>query len=207
MLRVINPTPNTFTYADPDYVYTDQKTGILRNIWNIADKDALQFAEAAVTTRRTQEIRVHPIMIFSSETLFEIHHYLFQDIYEWAGQKRKVEISKDGNQFFPLNRFNTALSYIDGLISEYKRVKHNDKKLLSRKLTEILDSVNYLHPFREGNGRAQREFIRLLALEKGWKLNLNPPDNVSVYERYMEGTIFGNIELLENLIFECMKRY
>lgn len=198
--------PNSYTYADPDYIYTDPKTGILRNFWNIADKEALQFAEAAVTTRRTQELWVHPIMISSSETLFEIHHYLFQDIYEWAGQKRKVEISKDGNQFFPLNRFNTALSYIDGLISEYKRVKHNDKKLLSKKLAKILDSVNYLHPFREGNGRALREFIRLLALEKGWKLNLNPPDDVSVYEYYMEGTISGNIELLENLIFECLRR-
>lgn len=206
MLRVINPMPNSFTYADPDYVYTDPKTGILRNIWNIPDKDALQFAEAAVTTRRTQELWVHPIMISSSETLFEIHHYLFQDIYAWAGQKRKVEISKDGNQFFPLNRFNTALSYIDGLISEYKRVKDNDKKLLSRKLTKILDSVNFLHPFREGNGRAQREFLRLLALEKGWKLNLSPPDKVSVYEHYMKGTISGNIELLENLICKCISK-
>ena len=70
----------------------------------------------------------------------------------------------------------------------------------------ILDSVNYLHPFREGNGRTQREFLRLLALEKDWKLNLNPPDNVSVYERYMEGTISGDIDLLNELIFECLSR-
>jgi cell filamentation protein len=65
-----------------------------------------------------------------------------------------------------------------------------------------LDSVNYLHPFREGNGRAQREFIRLLAIEKGLILNLNPPDNISVYEKYMEGTINSDIETLYKLIFE-----
>jgi cell filamentation protein len=65
-----------------------------------------------------------------------------------------------------------------------------------------LDSVNYLHPFREGNGRAQREFIRLLAIEKGLILNLNPPDNISVYEKYMEGTIISDIETLYKLIFE-----
>ena len=111
-----------------------------------------------------------------------------------------------GKQFFPLYRSNTALSYLDELIAEYKRLETHHKKLVSRKLAEILDTVNYLHPFREGNGRTQREFLRLLALEKGWKLNLNPPDNVSVYERYIEGTISGDIELLENLIFECLSR-
>ena len=194
--------PNSYTCADPDYIYTDPQTGVLRNIGNIADKEALQFAEAGATARRTEELWANPIPISSSEALFQIHHYLFQDIYEWAGQKLKVEISKDGKQFFPLQRFNTVLSYIDGLIAEYKRLERDNKRLLSRKLAEILDFVNYLHPFREGNGRTQREFVRLLALEKGWKLNLNPPDNMPEYERYMEGTISGNIEILEKLIFE-----
>lgn len=117
-----------------------------------------------------------------------------------------VEISKGGKQFFPLYRFNTALSYIDELIAGYKRLEQHHKNLLSHKLAEILDAVNHLHPFREGNGRTQREFLRLLALEKGWKLNLNPPDNLSVYERYMEGTISGDIDLLDSLISECLRR-
>lgn len=197
---------NNYTYVDPDYMYTDPQTGVLRNIGHIADNDALQFAEAGATARRSQELWANPIQIIGSEALFSIHQYLFQDIYEWAGQKRTVEISKGGKQFFPLYRFNTALSYIDELIAEYKRLEPHHKKLLSRKLAEILDSVNYLHPFREGNGRTQREFLRLLALEKGWKLNLNPPDNVSIYERYMKGTISGDIDLLAELIFECLNR-
>lgn len=65
--------------------------------------------------------------------------------------------------------------------------------------------MNYLHPFREGNGRTQREFLRLLALEKGLKLNLNPPDNKSVYERYMKGTIESDVETLTKLILELIK--
>jgi cell filamentation protein len=65
-----------------------------------------------------------------------------------------------------------------------------------------LDNVNFLHPFREGNGRAQREFLRLLALEKGIKLNLNPPDNKSTYERYMHGTINSDLDTLTTLILE-----
>jgi cell filamentation protein len=113
---------------------------------------------------------------------------LFQDIYEWAGKPRKVEISKGGKPFFPLSHFRNAHMYIDGLIAEYRKIDKKDKISLSRKLAEILDNVNYLHPFREGNGRTQREFIRLLATEKGLSLNLNPPDNVDVYNRYMSGT-------------------
>ena len=73
-------------------------------------------------------------------------------------------------------------------------------------MAEILDNVNYLHPFREGNGRAQREFLRLLALEKGLTLNINPPDSKSVYERYMKGTIESDLKTLTELIFELIDR-
>jgi len=76
--------------------------------------------------------------------------------------------------------------------------------LLAEKLAEILDNVNYLHPFREGNGRTQREFVRLLALEKRLTLNLNPPDENSVYERYMRGTIESDLTILTELINELI---
>ena len=73
-------------------------------------------------------------------------------------------------------------------------------------MAEILDNVNYLHLFREGNGRAQREFLRLLALEKGLTLNINPPDSKSVYERYMKGTIESDLKTLTELIFELIDK-
>jgi cell filamentation protein len=71
-------------------------------------------------------------------------------------------------------------------------------------LAEILDNVNYLHPFREGNGRTQREFLRLIALEKKLILNLNPPHNISVYQKYMKGTIESDLATLTELIFELI---
>ena len=102
------------------------------------------------------------------------------------------------------SHFDNAFRYIDQLISEFKKIPKDNKKLLAEKLAEILDNVNYLHPFREGNGRTQREFLRLLALEKGLSLNLNPPDNKSVYERYMKGTIESDVKTLTELIFELI---
>ena len=87
----------------------------------------------------------------------------------------------------------------------YTIQKHHIDEL-AKKLAEILDNVNFLHPFREGNGRTQREFLRLLALEKDIKLNLNPPDNKSVYERYMHGTINSDVSTLSELILEQIEK-
>jgi cell filamentation protein len=92
------------------------------------------------------------------------------------------------------------------LLTEYRSIDKDDIEKLACKLAEILDAVNYFHPFREGNGRTQREFLRILAWEKGWKLNLNPPDNAEVYERYMTGTINADVEVLAKLICECLNK-
>lgn len=195
---------NSYKYIDPDFTYTDPKTGLLRNLQDITDPDVLLFVESGAVTKRLQELYEQPIKIKGIDSLVEIHKHLFQDIYAWAGKKRKVEISKDGTQFFPTSHFNNAFRHIDQLISEFKKIPNNSKIQLAEKLAEILDNVNYLHPFREGNGRTQREFLRLLALEKGLILNLNPPDNRSVYERYMKGTIESEVKTLTELIFELI---
>ncbi len=62
-----------------------------------------------------------------------------------------------------------------------------------------------MHPFREGNGRTQRAFLRILAGEKNLLLNLNPPDNKNIFEKYMKGTIESDIGILKNLILELIK--
>ncbi len=195
---------NSYKYIDPDYSYIDPKTGILRNLQDISDPEVLLFVESSAVTKRLLELYENPIKIKGIDSLFEIHRHLFQDIYIWAGEERVVEISKDGKQFFPTTYYDNAFRYIDQLIDEYRKIPKNNKRKLAEKLAEILDNVNYLHPFREGNGRVQREFIRLLALEKGLILNLNPPDNISVYERYMKGTVESDVTTLTELIFELI---
>lgn len=194
----------SYHYLDPDSTYTDPKTGLLRNLQNITDPEVLLFVESSVVTKRLQELYETPIKIKNIESLFEIHRYIFQDIYAWAGKKRQVEISKDGKPFFPISHFDIAFRHIDQIIADFKKIPKDNNKLLAEKLTEILDNINYLHPFREGNGRAQREFLRLLALEKGLTLHLNPPDDKSVYERYMKGTIESDLKTLNALIFELL---
>jgi cell filamentation protein len=195
---------NSYKYIDPDFTYTDPETGLLRNLQNITDQEVLLFVESSAVTKRLQELYEHPIKINGIDSLFEVHKHLFQDIYVWAGKVRTVNISKDGKPFFDGERFDMGFKYIDYLIKGYKLLNNANLNEIADKLAEILDNVNYLHPFREGNGRTQREFLRLLALEKDLTLNLNPPDNKNVYERYMKGTIESDLKTLTDLIFELL---
>jgi cell filamentation protein len=197
---------NSYKYIDADYTYVDPKTGILRNLADITDYDVLLFVESAAVAKRLQELYENPTKIKGIESLFAIHKHLFQDLYSWAGKRRIVEISKDGKQFFPTTHFENAYRFIDTLISDYKKIRRSNKLQLAEKLAKILDNLNYLHPFREGNGRTQREFLRILALEKGLTLNLNPPDNKSIYDKYMQGTINSDVRTLTELILELIEK-
>ena len=197
--------PDSYKYIDFDYIYTDPKTWTLRNLADITEPDVLLFFESGAVAKRIQELYEKPIKIKGADSLLSIHRHLFQDVYSWAGEKRKVEISKAGKQFFPTTHFDNAFRFINTLISDYKNISKEDKLQIAEKSAEILDNINYLHPFREGNGRTQREFLRLLVSEKGLTLNLNPPDNKSVYDQYMQGTINSDVKTLTKLILELIE--
>lgn len=196
---------NNYHYLDPECKYTNRK-GVLHNLAKIEDERILLAYESLKVAKRVEELFENPIKIKDSNALLRIHRYLFQDIYDWAGEMRTVNISKDGKQFFEGERFHTAFKYINTQIEEYRIVEKIEKKQVAEKLAEILDTVNFLHPFREGNGRTQREFLRLLALEKGYILNLNPPDNRNIYDRYMYGTINSDVRVLAELIEQLIEQ-
>ncbi len=83
---------------------------------------------------------------FSS--LKEIHKYLFQDVYEFAGEIRKVNIAKGNFRFAPLMYLEVALKNIDNM-------PQNDFNQIVEKYVEM----NIAHPFREGNGRSTRIWL------------------------------------------------
>nr|AXS01259.1 filamentation induced by cAMP protein Fic [uncultured bacterium] len=70
---------NQYSYIDPDYVYSDPKTGVLRNLANVADFDTLILIESGAVTKRITELQANPIKIKDSSTLLDIHRHLFQD--------------------------------------------------------------------------------------------------------------------------------
>lgn len=150
-------------------------------------------------------MRLEPIQVYSMSDILAIHNYLFQDVYAWAGQYRKVNISKSGNPFMPIQSFNTAETHMNHLIHTYHQTANSKDEIITH-LIEILDNLNYFHPFREGNGRTQREVIRSLALSKGYSAQIRVDQDDEVYNLYMDGTVYGDLGKLEELLGKILEK-
>lgn len=139
------------------------------------------------------------------EDVCKIHDELFSELYMWAGNYRKINISKQGKAFMAMQFFGTGEEYLDSLIEEYHSDSQTKEKIVSQ-LAIILDNLNYMHRFREGNGRTQREVIRVLALAKGYELLINVDGQDEVYKQYMDGTVYSDVKLLKQLISSLMEK-
>ena len=142
--------PETYRYIDPDSVYTDPGTSVLRNLGDITDEAELRFFESAAVGKRLRELRHNSVPVKDFGALLAIHRHLFQDVYAWAGKPRTVEISKGGQPFFSTSHFNNAFRHIDSLLADCLAVPAHEQAVLTQKLAGILDTVNEFHPFRQG---------------------------------------------------------
>ena len=152
------------------YVYPG--TNILINKFNCRDESELGKIEALSTGGNLAWLQLHPIQgNFDFEHLKRIHHFIFQDLYDWAGQIRDVDIGKN-NLFCRAQFINEyAETVFDDFYSSCSKNK-NDKDIFIKTLASHYADMNALHPFREGNGRAQREFTRELCLNCGYVFDL-----------------------------------
>ena len=153
---------------DP-YCYPDSR--VLKNKLNIHDFDELSLEERKLVKYRSRELFEEPIQgRFDFEHLKAILRYLFQDIFDWAGEVRTVDIAK-GNLFCRCFVIEAEAKRIFGELKQEKYLRGLMIGDLSERLAYYLSEINALHPFREGNGRSQREFVRQLALLNGYFLS------------------------------------
>lgn len=152
--------------SDTIYCYPD--SDVLINKMDIQDPKKLEEAERRLTMFRMSDLLDTPVKgAFDLKHLQAIHYYLFQDLYSWAGEIRTVDISK--STVFCKARFIEGQA--EELFGKLKREKYLaglPKDQFVRRLAYYFSEINALHPFREGNGRTQREFIRELALKRGY---------------------------------------
>ena len=152
------------------YVYPG--TDVLINKFGIRDHDELQKVEILSTAGNLAYLQLHPIKgKFDFRHLKEIHRFIFQDLFDWAGQIRAVDIGK--NNLFCRAQF--IESYADSVFGDFYAACYSEKDDRSRFVKKLADhyaDMNALHPFREGNGRAQREFARELCLKCGYVFDL-----------------------------------
>src|SRR5688500_1394481 len=109
---------------------------------------------------------------FDLKHLRAIHRHLFQDVYDWAGELRMVEISK-GRQQFQFRKFiETGMADVHGRLERSRFLKGRTATAFAAQAAVIVGDINYIHPFREGNGRTQLQYLKQLAQEAGHTLDL-----------------------------------
>ena len=194
----------SYRYDDPDFEYTYPDDGTLRNKLEIHDQKLALEKEYQLSAERILELSMNPIAVRSIKDVRAIHRCIFQDMYVWACEYRKVNITKSGKSFMPRAAFETGEEYIDSLIATYHKTAVG-KEAIAKQLAEILDALNHMHPFREGNGRCQREVILSLARERGYDLFLDVESDDDVYNRYIDGTVNGDIKILEGLFMDTLE--
>ena len=157
-----------------DYFYPGTK--VLKNNLGIMDASLLREKEIELTFARQVELIENPIEgNFDAEHLKNIHYYLFQDVYPFAGKYRIVNIEKNHYGF-------ADYQLISQKIDEELLLMHQDSQTISSKYEFACHLARYyvellaIHSFREGNGRSIREFIREYAIEQSKKYSFGPCD-------------------------------
>ena len=156
-----------------DTRYCYPKTKVLINKLGIQNAEKLKMAEREITSLKIANAKINKIAgKYDFEHLKRIHKYIFQDIYDWAGKVRWVNIAK-GNLFC---HYEFIESNADTLFQQLKQENFlNDvsSEDMPIRLAYYFSEINVIHPFREGNGRTQRLFIEYLAEKNGYTIDFS----------------------------------
>lgn len=137
---------------------------------------------------------------FDFEFLKTIHRFLFEEIYDWAGQIRTVRMEKAGFVFaFPEN-IQTEAERIFMELANESYLQNYDKTKMIKRMAYFMSEINVIHAFREGNGRVNRFFFRKLAERNGYDLTFAKISK----ERYLQAIIKAAQDLDYTLLEEVL---
>ena len=149
---------DVYTTVQSLYCYPD--FDVLKNKLNIRDRDELKRAEEEITALKQYMLMESPIKgRFSKTQLMNIHRFLFEDIYSFAGLIRREKISKGDTMFYPPHLIGQELDKVFSKLHSEKMLHETDRKRQIEHLSYIMSELNIIHPFREGNGRAARIWL------------------------------------------------
>jgi cell filamentation protein len=156
--------------APDPYLIAGSET--LRNLAGFTDPSALAAFEFEATYARSVQLRHQPIPgRYDLDHLRAFHRHLFQDVYDWAGHLRTVNIVKGNTPFAFANALVTASHSLFAHLVDENFLRDLDHNQFVNRAAHYLTEINALHPFREGNGRTQRAFLFQLAIDAGWHID------------------------------------
>jgi len=147
----------TADYDAFDDPYAYPGTSVLQNRLDIRDPGTLEAFEVEIFTLRAEEPLPHGT--FDPAHYCSIHHHFFQDVYEWAGQYRTVRTAKGGNAFCYPEHIPAQMDAVFRSIRGGEAFAEKSRSEFLKEATRFLGELNAIHPFREGNGRAQLAFL------------------------------------------------
>ena len=128
---------------------------ILQNKLNITNQAQLARVEERLSKTKAKLLFKSGVLgtleVGTFEALSSIHRYLFEEIYDFAGKMREVNISKGDFRFAPV-------SYLEASLANIEQMPQNSFDTIVEKYVEM----NIAHPFREGNGRATRIWLDMI---------------------------------------------
>ena len=190
-------------YEDRNSSYCYENTNTLINKLDIRDSKVLQKYEAKITAAKLLALMQKGIIgNFDVKHINAIHKYLFEDIYPFAGKLRTENIAKGVFRFAEWEYIEPELERLLNELKQENYLENLSKENLAERLAYYLSELNVLHPYREGNGRTTREFIRELALKNGYILDLrkvSPKDFLNACIKSIVDT-----SDLTKLIYECL---
>ena len=191
-------------YGGEDIIYMND--GVFRNKLAIQDPLKLEKVERDISAISAQNLLLQPITgNFDLAHLQTIHRKLFGNVYDWAGEIRRIDISKGNTRFA-----NFALSKTKA-VHFWRSCKAKTicggwiKIKFAERVAYYLGELNVLHPFREGNGRTLRLFMTQLAMKNGLQIHWQ---NISA-EQMIQACIQAyhvDSSLLARLILENLEQ-
>ena len=187
--------------AQDKYCYPG--TDVLINLLDIRNADKLAEAEIEFTAERYRLYQSPKATIqqFTFEHLKTLHYHLFQDVYEWAGEVRDVDISKGETLFCTCTRIEPEAKKLFKNISQLENAQSHE--LFIEQIADLFCEINLLHPFREGNGRVQRFFFEEMLFALGYDVTWP----LISRQEWIEANIAGvnlDLTLLKNIFNQAI---
>lgn len=191
-------------YEVRNSVYCYDGTNTLVNKLNIKDASKLKDYETSMVALKLMALNKKGITgNFDVEHFVSIHRFLFEDIYNFAGLFRNENIAKDYFQFAEWEFIEDELKRLLKELKNENYLAGLSKKDFTKRLAYYWAELNVLHPFREGNGRTTREFLRQLALKNGYILNFQNVDSKKLLDASIKSIV--NTTDLEKYLYECLE--
>jgi len=171
-------------------------TTCLINKLGIQDETELADTEAAIVLGKASLLDQQPLPgSFDFEHYKRIHRFLFCDLYDWAGQIRTINISKKGTAFVSAVEIEPCADACFKRLADFgsEGLSHRE---LAEEIADFYHTVNMLHPFREGNGRAQRVFFTQWIRNLGYDFDLSPVDP----DAFMIATVYAAQGVMDQLV-------